>query len=391
MAMIRTPLIIVGFCSAFIYSSLQTTASIQTNGVCINKSNLNTEAKNLSLVVESPKLQKSHGPYEGWENWCEPVTYDKPCVKHEDCQNVYPDHPAKRPMRCFNPWFAKENPETKVCVPGYAKKSERDWRENRLREIVRQQYFGETEYCILDGRPIHKENWRCQRATKLGDKLTNFLLIPYDRETTRRPFKRHRLDADLRAGRTAWFAHAKDYGWAPKLDKKGYFVDMEKADDDANEAFYERSRWHYGLGPFGQNVTLWVNVWDKQAPPEILCREPVAVETYLRKSREVVNKLHHGIRCSGKYYENKKPTWEVIHRAVSSGKICPATSKEKNAIKKSNNFKKAASKHGINPDEPVTLKMLGAPIPRKNQNDRLVEIYEILEEKWPVAKMRKKQ
>lgn len=379
----------MGFCFAFIYSIVQTATLIQADGICNNKANVKPES--FSLVAEIPRPQKSEDPYEGWKNWCEPVVYDKSCVEHEDCAGVYPDHPAQRPMRCFNPWFARNNPEVKICAPGYARKSERVWRENRLREIVRQQYFNETEHCVLDGRPIHKENWRCQKAKRLGDKLTNFLLIPYDRETTRRPFKRHRLDADLHAGKTTWFDHAEDYGWKPKLDDKGNFVDMEKVTEDANPWFNERWRWHFGLGSFGQNVALWVTVWDKQAPPEILCREPVAVETYLRKSREIVKKLYHGIRCNGEYYEDKNPTWEVIHRAVSSGKICPATSHEKNAVKKSINFRKSAARHDVNPDEVVSLKMLGAPIPRSTQNERLAEIYDVLEDKWPVANMGKKK
>lgn len=391
MATMRTvvPFLIVAFSSAFVWSGIAHSRGSFDEGLCAsNEATLELPA--LSLVTTPEVTQKSTDPYEGWQQWCEPYGYDIVCKDHDDCEGVYPNHPAQRPMRCFNPWYAKKNPEYEVCAPGYARNLELEWRKNRLREIVRQQYFGETEYCALDGRPIHKENWKCQRATRQGDKLTNFLLIPYDRETSRRPWKRHRLEVDLRANRTAWFRHANVYGWEPIKNEKGHFVRMEKIDEEASPYYNERHRWHYGLGPFGQNVALYLRYWDKQAPPEILCREGNAVETYLRNARRILKNLKNGIRCNGEYYEDKNPTWEIVHRAASSGKICPSTGLEKNAKKmaeKVRNFRIDAREHGIDPEEVVTLEMLGRPIAEEDQNARMAEIYSAVEYKWPVEKM----
>jgi len=383
------PLLIVSFCAAFVYSGLQNKADEFADGFCANAKEDEVENE-FSLVVKEEMPQKSKDPYAGWKSWCEPVDYETPCKSNDDCDGANPGHPAAGPMKCFNPWYAKANPEYKICAPGYARKSELRWREDRLREIVRQQYSGEAELCELDGRPIHKESWKCQRAKQVGDALTNFLLIPYDRETTRRPWKRHRLDADLRANRTAWFKQAEVYGWEVQADKSGETKTMGSAQEWANPHYGQRHRWHFGLGPFGQNAPLWVHNWDIQAPPEILCKEVEAVESYLRKARDTVVKLRHGIRCGGSYYEDKSPTWEVVHRSSSSGKICPATSGEKGAEKRAARFRKAAKAHGVDPDQVVTLKMLGQQIPRATQNARAAEIYAVLSTKWPVEKIRKK-
>lgn len=384
-----TPFYIIGFCGAFIYTTLQTDLAAHNYEIC--KQEQKIEYNNFSLIAaDEQEIIKPENPYEGWENWCEPFDYDRTCETSDDCRGI--DHPARRSLQCLNPFYAKNNPNYKICAPGYARKAERDWRKERLREIVRQQYFDEVEYCKLDGRPIHKEHWRCQREKKKADKLTNFLLIPYDRETTRRPWKRHRLDADLRANRTAWFKEAGVYGWKAEAAKDGELGGLVRMTDGTpvNEHYSERHRWHFGLGPFGENVALYLRYWDVQAPPEVLCKEVEAVESYLRNARRVVKNLRNGIRCHGERYEDKSPTWEVIHRAASSGKSCPSTEYNKNAKKKSENFRSSARRHEIDPDEIVTLEMLGKPIDSKNQNTRAAELHNILETNWPVEKMRKR-
>lgn len=382
------PLLIVSLSAAFV-SSGTGDAEAYDSGFCASEI-APVQLESFPLVAETPEPQKAVSPYKGWQRWCEPYAYDVVCKSHDECEGSYPEHPAQRPMRCFNPWYAKKNPEFEICAPGYARKAELNWREERLREVVRQQYFGEVEECVLDGRPIHKEGWKCQRATRQGNKLTSFLLIPYDRETMRRPWKRHRLEVDLRGNRTTWFKQAPTYGWQAVTDDRGGFIKMEKVGEDASPYYSERHRWHYGLGPFGQNVALYLRYWDTQAPPEILCREVESVESYLRNSRRIVKNLKNGIRCNGEYYEDKSPTWAVVHRAASSGKICPATGREKNAAKKMANFRSDAREHGVDPDEVVTMRMLGAPIPASSQNARAQEIYSVVEAKWPVEKMRKK-
>jgi len=320
-------------------------------------------------------------PYAGWQQWCEPFDYDFACQTHEDCATAHPNHPAQRPMRCFNPWYAKNRPEYKVCAPGHAGKRERGWREDRLREVIRQQYFNEAEICGPDdGRPLWRHGWRCERAAARGDKLLAFLWVGYMRETTARPWKRHRLDADTKANKTTWFEMAEsDYGWSIET-AQGEVASMD-AMEGANPYYDQRYRWHFGLGPIGQNAALWVRYWDMQAPPEILCREVEPFEAYLRKAREVVTTLRHGIRCGGEYYEDKSPTWEVLHRVVNIGSICPLnTGRQQRGLAR---FRKHAKKFGLKHDEVVTLGMLGAPIPADGQNERAAEIYAVLNQKLP--------
>jgi len=387
------PLFIASFSAAFV-SGGTSDAEAFDSGFCASEE-VKVELEGFALVAEEPEPQKATDPYAGWQNWCEPVDYQSACQEHVDCKDAEQNHPAHRPMRCYNPWYAKKNPDYKICAPGYARKSELNWREGRLREVVAQSYFGEVDYCEYDGRPIRKEGYKCHRARRAGDLLTSFLLIPYDRETTRRPWKRHRLDADLRANRTAWFNQADKYGWRILTDKSGETTDFELAQNWGSPYYGERHRWHFGLGPFGQNAALYVRYWDVKAPPEILCREVESVEAYLRNARRIVRNLKNGIRCNGEYYEDKSPTWTVVHRAASSGKICPATEGQgpkakKRAAKKLASFRAGAKAHGVDPDQVVTLKMLGASIPQETQNVRSAEIYAVLDEKWPVEKMGKK-
>jgi len=388
------PLLTVSFFTAFIYSGIGEVEEVFAPGVCVDEAE-GAEVQ-LPLVAPEPEPQRTVDPYAGWQNWCEPVDYQTTCETHDDCKGANPDHPAHRPMRCYNPWYAKGNPDYKICAPGYARKNELDWREGRLREIVSQQYSGEADTCVLDGRPIHKEGWKCQRDKRLGDILTNFLLMPYDRETGRRPWKRHRLDADRRANVTAWYNMAGVYGWEVALDKYGEAITVvNKHPEWANPYYDSRPRWHFGLGPFGQNAPLYLRYWDVKAPPEVLCREVEPVEAYLRNARRIVKNLRNGIRCNGEYYEDRSPTWTVIHRAASRGKICPSTGDEKpkakaQAAKKLANFRSSAKKHDLDPDQVVTMKMLGQVIPEQGQNARAAEIYAVFDEKWPVENMVKK-
>ncbi len=328
----------------------------------------------------SQSASEAPDPYEGWASWCEPLDYDHSCQSHEECATAHPNHPAQRPMRCFNPWYAKMRPEYKVCAPGHAGKRERGWREDRLREVIRQQYFNEAEICGPDdGRPLWRHGWRCEKAAARGDKLLAFLWVGYMRETTARPWKRHRLDADVKASRTAWFKMADRYGWTIET-AQGEVASMT-AGPGANPYYGQRYRWHFGLGPIGQNAPLWVHNWDPQAPPEILCREVEPFEAYLRRARDALTTLRHGIRCDGEYYEDKSPTWEVLHRAVNLGSVCPpSNARHQRGLAR---FRKHAERHGLKYDEVVTAAMLGEPIPVEAQNERAAEIYAVLERKLP--------
>lgn len=331
------------------------------------------------LVVEDSDPPQEVDPYEGWGNWCEPFDYERVCQTADDCRGIA--HPARRDLRCVHPWYAKENPDYRVCAPGYAGKLERIWRFNRLREIVRQQYFDETKHCKLDGRPLHEEHWRCQQAAIQGDRLARFLWIGYRRETTGRPWKRHRLESDVRAAKTTWYEQAVEYGWSVAVDKAGEVASIKPATEHPNPHYTERHRWHFGLGPIGQNAALWVDDWDRQAPPEVLCRAVPAFEAYLRKARETLKVLRAGIRCSGQRYRETRPTWATIHRALNLGSICPpSTDRHRAGLER---FRTAAAAQDIDPDREIGIPDLGAPIPVDGQNDRAAEIEEAVERHWP--------
>lgn len=331
---------------------------------------------------ETPQaVSEPPDPYEGWQGWCEPLDYDLPCKGAEGCAGV--SHPARRPLKCLHPWWAK-NEDTLVCAPGYHRK-EREWHLARLREVIRQQYFGETEHCTDDGTPLWKQHWRCQQASAKGDKLAMFLWVAYARETTGRYWKRHRLEADTKANRTSWFKQGHVYGWDITVEKTGAVGQVPMWDAEAgrplNEHYTERRRWHFGLGPMGQNAALWVQWWDVEAPPEVLCREVEPFEAYLRKAEEVLVKLKQGIRCGDSVYHEKEPTWATLHRAVNMGSICPPNTKRHH--KGLARFRKDARKQGLDPEEVVTRAMLGSRIPVEGQNERVAEIYAVLERKLP--------
>lgn len=320
-------------------------------------------------LLEAPAASEEVDPYEGWEHRCEPYAYDVGCQTTAECEGIR--HVAQRPLRCVHPWWS-DDPEVRICAPGYAHGRERKWRYARLRAMIGYQHFGERTHCELDGRPRHKEDWRCQRAMKRGDLLAQFLWVAYMRETTARPWKRHRLDADVRASKTTWWKQAETYGYRVEGDH------LVATSDDANPHYLDRHRWHYGLGPAGQNAPLWVHRWDVQAPPEILCGEVEPFEAYLRKAREVVVQLKQGIRCGSEPYHNRKPTWTDLHHGVSQGSACPhVTAKQRKGLDR---FRKHARKYGLDPDQVVTLKMLGEPIPREGQNETARDIYQWMDE-----------
>ena len=323
-------------------------------------------------------------------------------------------------MRCVAPWWREKGSDLKICAPGFSGRFERRWRYARLRELVGQQYFDEPEHCSdwswettftkkgnpykyerewADGKPVHKQNWRCGPEWRKAEELTDFLWTIYKRETSARPWKRHRLNPDKAANERAYYKHAKRYGWVVETEcitgrkrcrSHDKIITDSYPDSEAewhNPHYGNRFRWQFGLGGIGQNTALWTHSWDPMAPPEILCLEPVQFETYLRNARDIVRKLEGGIDCDGdplrkKDYWNKAPTWSVVHRAASGGKICPPKNIQ-SAARYKKLFEARARSRGLDPDKVVTLDMLGKPIPKGVQNDRLKELLAILEDKLP--------
>jgi hypothetical protein len=358
-------------------------------------------------------------PYKGWGNWCEPIDYEKSCKTSEDCEGIR--HVARRPLRCVHPWNSN-NEDYKVCAPGFSGRVERRWRYARLRELVGQQYFDEPEHCsdwswnltttkkgnpykyeraFVDGRPVHRQFWKCGPEYRKAEELTKFLWLIYKRETSARPWKRHRLNPDRAANERAWVKHAKRYGWIvetecinprqKKCRSKDRVITNSYPDPNAEEHnphYDNRFRFQFGLGGLGQNTALWLATWDKMAPPEVLCLEPVQFETYLRNARSIVKKLENGIDCDGdlkKDYWDKEPTFVVVHRGASGGKLCPAKTlaKQRRQAEYEKLFVARANKLGLDIESPVTVEMLGNPIPKETQNERMRELLSILDEKLP--------
>jgi len=312
------------------------------------------------LVVAKP-----WNPYANTKRLCEPPR--ALCETAKDCKGVF--HPSGKKLKCVKAYWG-----AKICSPGWSNRQERNWRRDRLEYLVSEAYFS--------GKQTNKTTT-----------LSKFLWLVYMRETTGRPWKRHRLNGDIRFARTEWYRQQRRYGWAVGKDKrgdiswmtpctkiptkKGESKKISKCRDRTASRFYtQRSRWEYGLGPYGQNAALWTATWDPQAPPEILCGEVESTEAYLRGARRVWKKLRGGIRCGGKLYQ-PEVTWEILHRGIAGGKLCPAK-------KPSEGFRRRARKYGLNPDQRVSLSMLGKPIQREQQNLKALEIYALLNAFLPV-------
>ncbi|MCA9717976.1 MAG: hypothetical protein KC468_25105, partial [Myxococcales bacterium] len=92
------------------------------------------------------------------------------------------------------------------------------------------------------------------------------------------------------------------------------------------------------------------------------CDPIVDMVVYRRAAARALRKLNGSIRCKdadGETYTfNGKPTWRSIHRAVNGGKLCPSKHEDQASIMRKY-FDARAHKAGLDPDEPVTLKMLG--------------------------------
>lgn len=396
--------------------------------------------------VEAPEPQvvevvEEVDPYAGWQSWCEPLDYETKCENHDDCADIA--HVGTRSLRCVHPWWAKWDRDYKVCAPGEVMRSERVWRDARLRELVGRLYFDEAEHCPdwswtalgkekpdgrvpfprafrrtwANGKATWEQHWRCTQRTAPAEKLAAFLGVVYGRETSRRPWKRHRLNPDVNANRDAWVSQAGAYGWEVELlcangKKKCKKKDRVIANYNPTESgeynphYGDRWRWQYGLGGYGKNSALGAQDWDPMAPPEVLCLEVPGTEAYLRDARTAIRK-YTGARppeCKGEPYRGRshlttasgepelgligeevwvdRPSWRDVHRVASGGKWCPRIG---NGDKRRKFNKRMARAH-LDPDEAVALEDLGRPVGRETQNAvaaaTLAEIDAVLPPPW---------
>jgi hypothetical protein len=179
------------------------------------------------------------------------------------------------------------------------------------------------------------------KRLKASDDFHKLLQLVATRESSLQQGLVHRLSPDLEASLQAWRKTAKLYEGNPHHD--------------------DPSLWQtYGL--FGMNSNYFTQVWDNQADPRVLCDAIVDILVYRRAAARVIRKAGSAITCTdanGRSYQHTtRATWETIHRAVSGGKLCPSKNENVAAIM-GKYFRSRAARFGLDPDKPVTLKMLG--------------------------------
>ena len=208
----------------------------------------------------------------------------------------------------------------------------------------------ECVHSVEDGRPklTHNEQKRTSRVIahvakrlKASDEFLKLLQLVAMRESSMQQGLVHRLSPDLEGSYSAWRKMQKTYEGNPHADEPGAWQT-------------------YGL--FGMNSNYFTLIWDKAADPRVLCDAVVDVLVYRRAAARMIRKAGGNIVCKderGQPYDyTTQATWETIHRAVSGGKLCPGK-REATAATMRKFFRSRAERVGIDPDRPVTLKMLG--------------------------------
>lgn len=274
------------------------------------------------------------------------------CTTNADCADLRT--PTGLQLSCARPYWAKDE-TTKVCATRWPTRRERQWREDRLREIA-------SEICS---------------GPKCSDEaLGAFLSIVAIRESTLRPWKAHRLNGDVKANRAAWMFKAKKYGHEHVIEREkvnGEWRDVivgVKLTHTGNRNYADEKRWQ-GYGLFGQNSALFVYLWDPAAPPEVLCREVEAVATYTARARIAATKQRNlGIA----------PTWATVHAALAAGEVRPSAA----TIER---FRKRARRTELDVDAPVTPdsfgRGLGEDVPARRLAAELLRARIDAKHPWP--------
>lgn len=187
----------------------------------------------------------------------------------------------------------------------------------------------------------HKVIAHVAKRLKASDEFHKLLQLVAMRESSLQQGLVHRLSPDLEGSYSAW------------RKMQGTYEGNPHAKDPA--------KWQtYGL--FGMNSNYFTLVWDKAADPEVLCDAIVDVLVYRRAAARMIRKAGGNIVCKDEHGQpfnyTTKATWETVHRAVSGGKLCPSKHEETAATMRKF-FRHRATRVGLNPDQPVTLKMLG--------------------------------
>ena len=336
-----------------------------------------------TVVPDAPEAatppEEASNPYEGWSTWCD-QEWDWACEDDGDCAGM--TDPVGHPLFCGRPRWARGNEDVtaKVCRPGAFGLSRRRSEKKRLRVFVDAVCHPPDWY--EPGTECWQYKWKKARECKQAnwcdpDKLAAFLGLIALRESTWKPYVRHHLNPDIHANETAWGNRDEDYGWDIAIDEYGNIASAKRLRPDANDHYPEMGRWSTGVGWYGQNAPIYVQEWDVEAPPEILCREVEASESYLRVTRRVWKKVRSGLDCdqdgereffgSATLNGEPWPSLADVHQGASGGKICPRANFHERFVRRAKRAK-------LNAYEPIMLEQLGEPIPKATQNEMAAEI-----------------
>lgn len=180
------------------------------------------------------------------------------------------------------------------------------------------------------------------------------LWIWASRESSYRPYKRHRLSPDREAAYSAWqrFRHTdyKEAGYRRTMKRssakdgtKDFWVAKAALSRilvyKDNPTYEARWRWSTGYGLYGMQPIYHVKRWDPNAPPEILCDEVVATVTAIWAARQIRD------TCVSQGYPG---TYETVNRGYSSGHCEPRPSWAKY-------FRKRAEREHLDVKQPARL------------------------------------
>jgi hypothetical protein len=155
-----------------------------------------------------------------------------------------------------------------------------------------------------------------------------------ERESSYRPFKRHRMGADVRGAMAAWVRAAPRYGWEVSwdrpVDRRLDQAKLQAIEADPNPTYADHERWvTSGLGLYGLNPALHLWRWSPKAQPEELCDPVVATEIARRLACKAVHS--YGAR-----------NWLEVNSVFATGRI-------KSRPKLDQSFRRRARRHGFDP------------------------------------------
>lgn len=341
--------------------------------------------------------QETVDPYEGYETWCEDIyktacycensseiVCDDPIDKDTKEPKACPSSRTGRSQICLRPhWARRQGIDHHECTPQWLGPKKQAAQRESLELIIASvcklpswaqdlsEWGQENGYGSDPGKlcwhlpgsskalPICKSGHFCN-----PDKLSQFMRIPPAREVAWDNESAHELDRDKAANRASYSRMSKVYEGSPH--------------------YTNADRWTQGYGWYGHNAALHTWIWDKNAPPEILCRQVESTEVHLRKLRGSFQKLYAKYGDSkkrtytldtGETVEVRGVTWYDLHRAASSGKltyeqVIKTRKKIKGEWHKTGFVSRARSKRvNIDPFETVMWEWLGARIPTETQNE----------------------